>query len=72
MLVALVNYLLQILRIDQTGYAGQSSAIFHKRVQEIFGFEGRRPLRSFASRNATEQEAISAEKFLSLIQRLQT
>ena len=66
MLVALVNYLLQILteliKLAMLVTSLNVSYISAKRVQEIFDLKEEDLLEALAEETATEQEAISAEK----------
>lgn len=66
MLVALVNYLLQILteliKLAMLVTSLNVSYISAKRVQEIFDFKEEELLQAFAEETAREQEAISAEE----------
>ena len=75
MLVALVNYLLQILteliKLAMLVTSLNVSYISAKRVQEIFDLKEEDLLEALPVETAREQEAISAQKVFSLIQRLQ-
>lgn len=66
MLIALVNYLLQILieliKLAMLVTSLNVSYISAKRVQEIFGLKEEDLLEALAEETATEQEAISAEE----------
>lgn len=72
MLVALVNYLLQILteliKLAMLVTSLNVSYISAKRVQEIFDLKEEDLLEALPEETAREQEAISTQKFLSLIQ----